>query len=92
MVSTVGSVSSLGGGGCGAPSFATPFTAGATTRLLLPTPSDPIPSPPPPPPPECGKEHRPLTGACAGGGHRNQRHAAVALVAVAAAVVVVVGR
>lgn len=69
MVSTVGSVSSLGGtgSGCGAPSLDTPLAAG--TRLLVPVPSDPIPSAGP----ECGEEQSPL----AGDGHRNQRQALV---------------
>jgi hypothetical protein len=76
MVSTVGSVSSLGGAGDGRSSFDSPFTAGATRLLLASAPSDPISSMP-----ECGAAHSPLTDAT-GVVHQNQRPDATVVVAV----------
>jgi hypothetical protein len=95
MVSTVGSVSSLGGAGDGRSSFdspfiagtslATPFTAGVTGLLVTSAPSDPIPSSP-----ECGAAAQsPLADATAGV-NRNQRPTAAT--APDATVVVAVGR
>jgi hypothetical protein len=83
MVSTVGSVSSLGGAGDGRSSFdspftagtslATPFTGGVTRLLVTSAPSDPIPSRP-----ECGAAAQsPLAGV-----NRNQRPTATVVVAV----------